>query len=655
MKQVLRLLVIAALISVILLGGYYTFWVVPEKVENAFITTLKNTGFENVEYQSSSRHNGKIIFNNITLDKDSFSKMKKAELHYTLFGFVFGNEADRIILDGLRLTGALDKDWNFEISGQKNASYFLAAIHRVPVQTIELKNSSIDVLSTLHGGIKLDYNAILRRQNGKIDLSAAIVSAQQQLLAKGKANGTLFPDGKTDIKLDIQELQIDRDTYKISRANAKGSLTIIPGSATYISLETSAGAARFYDIPTKNLTIKYSQSGKDYTIDTTGKTIGKQELDFTTALQDKNGDNTFSGEVKAAKALDLTEFLIDNDIIPEKHNLPDLILTTSQAVLTFNMASILNENIYNGSFNYETKEPEFQVGGRFELDPAKTKVTGTFAMPETKKNIKSLKNDNISAQITLSSVGAFKLENWKSPNRKFSWSFELHPQSGEINYGLLKLQDIQGSIAFDSNQKIQNKQYLKYSLPLKNSIRHNGVITVNFGESSDHALERIILNIYEGTIKTSKLQIKNNIMPEEMIIHLSDINLSSFLKDTGIKGLEIIGQIGGKLPVEIKGNKILVRNGLLQSQSSGLVSISKDLRDGLFPGRAKNMQVIRESLDNYFYEFFEVRLDGDLAGTVMMTVNARGLNPDMPDKTPVDLSLQIETEVSDLFSGMVKK
>lgn len=148
MKQVLRLLALAALISVIILGVYYTYWIVPEKVERTFIAALKNTGFENVEYENSSLQNGKIVFNNITLDKNSFSKMQKAELHYSLLSYITKGQASKIILEGLRLTGSLDQDWNFEISGQQNAEYFLAAIHQIPVQTIELKNSSIDVLTT---------------------------------------------------------------------------------------------------------------------------------------------------------------------------------------------------------------------------------------------------------------------------------------------------------------------------------------------------------------------------------------------------------------------------------------------------------------------------------------------------------------------------
>ncbi|MDH5723374.1 MAG: YdbH domain-containing protein [Alphaproteobacteria bacterium] len=652
MNQVLRLLVIAALISVIILGVYYTYWVVPEKVEKTFIAALRNTGFENVEYENASLQNGKIVFSNITLDKNSFSKMQKAELHYSLLSYITKGQALKIVLEGLRLTGSMDQDWNFDISGQKNGEHFIAAIYQIPVQTIELKNSSIDVLTTQYGGIKLDYNALLRKQNDKIDLNAAIISAQKHLVAKGKVNGTLFPKGKADIKLDIQELQIERDNYTISRANAKGDLTIIPSSATYISAEIKAGAARFYDIPTKNLTIKYSKSGKDFTIDTSGKTIGKQELNFTSSLNHKKGEDTFSGNFDAEKSIDMVSFLIDNDIIPEDHNLPDVVLTSKQANISFKMESLLNENIYNGSFTFITKDPEFAVDGRFELDPNEGTITGTFAQPESKKNIKSLKNKNISAQMTLSSVGAFKLEQWKTQNSNFSWSFDLQTKNGEIDYGPITLKKVRGSLKFDSSKKKHDKQYLKYNLSLRNDIKHSGYISVNFGEKTEHALERFILNIYGGTLKTSKLKLQDNALPDTLTLHISDVNLDDFISDTNIKGIDIAGRIGGKLPIEFSGNKVIVKKGLLQSQNSGFISISKDLRDGLFPGRSRQMQLIRESLDNYFYEFFEIRLDGNLSGTIMMTLNARGTNPDLQDKTPVDLSLQIETDLSDLFSNL---
>ncbi len=130
--------------------------------------------------------------------------------------------------------------------------------------------------------------------------------------------------------------------------------------------------------------------------------------------------------------------------------------------------------------------------------------------------------------------------------------------------------------------------------------------------------------------------------------------MNKFFADTGIKKFSISGEMGGILPLQRKDDKIYIKDGLLQSQEGGIVRLDESISNGLFPGSSKQMQKIRKALKNYHYEFFELRLDGKLSGAVMMTLSARGRNPDMKNKKPVELKLQIETELSLLFKPLLK-
>ena len=655
MKQLIQLLVIALVISVLILSGYYAYFVMPQKVEESFVQTLEATGFENVKYEAATHKNGAVIFSNITLDKNSFSHIKTASLEYSLFDYVLSSGmASKLTINELRLTGSLDKNWKFEISGHPNPDYLLTVLHAIPFKTIEFKNSSIDILSAQYGGVKLDYDALLRKNKETFDISSSLKSVQQQLSVQGKVNGTLYAQGQADLKLDIQQFQIEQDNYKISRANAKGDVVYTPGKAADITLEIGAGAAKFYGLPVQNITMTYTGKAQNYSIKTEGTTTGAEQIDVSALLSNQSNDKNLQATITSKKAENIISYLESNDILPKKHNLPDLISKTEDVSIIFDMAPLLDEDIYNGSFEFGTEQPAFKAKGRFELDPESKKITGTFALPETKKNIKSLKNDDISINFDLSSIGAFKLAHWNTRKIDFSWSLSLIPQNGQVSFGPIKLYDIKGNIEYSSDKEQSSNKKLNFLLPLKSYIQQKGNILLNFAKKSNQTIEKFKLNIYGGTIETEPLTLKNGYLPNHMTLLISDISSSRFIKDALVTDMDIAGQVGGKITLEVENGQIHIKNGLLQSQSNGVVSLSENLRYGLFPDATEQAERIRNSLANFFYEYFELRLDGSLSEGVMMTLNTRGHNPELKDNDPLDLSLQIETDLSDLFKPLLK-
>ena len=114
-----------------------------------------------------------------------------------------------------------------------------------------------------------------------------------------------------------------------------------------------------------------------------------------------------------------------------------------------------------------------------------------------------------------------------------------------------------------------------------------------------------------------------------------------------------MGEIGGVLPIILKEGNIHVNDGILQSQSSGIIRIPPYLVSGLFPGGSQRMREIRATLHNYHYEYFELRMDGLLNERVLITLNSRGYNPDLKNKKSIDINLQIETQIALLFENML--
>ena len=154
-------------------------------------------------------------------------------------------------------------------------------------------------------------------------------------------------------------------------------------------------------------------------------------------------------------------------------------------------------------------------------------------------------------------------------------------------------------------------------------------------------------------MRVDNFDLKGLSFPSKMVFKITDINLTDYLGGLNISGLTVYGHLGGVIPlIRTKGN-VSIKDGLLQSQAPGIIKLPETLSNTLFPGSDPQMQTIREALNNYHYEFFELRFDGTVSGGVMVSLYSRGTNPDMVDKRPIEMNFQIETEISVLVEHML--
>lgn len=675
MRKIIPFAITIFSLTAAFIAGYLYFWFIPHTIERQVIQNFDKLGFEKLAYHSKAHGGGKLVFKDISVDSDDFSKIESITVKYSLLGYLTNDHrAQSLIVKNLKLTGELDQNGDAVISGWDQNKSLVSILAIIPAETIIFENASIDLLSHSLGGITLKSDIqITNSPNKAAKIRGRVRSEQKKLNFDAQIEGLLSSKGNIDIKAEIQQIQILTSVYEIRRFNADLLLKKEPKKPMNISVEGTAGSVLWNKMPLGEVNINYESSADNFNIFAEGQTIGLEKIEFSSQINHVDKLTHYETTITPSQTTDLIAYLRTHKIISNDPELPSYILGIKQPIFTVETRINPDTPDYDGTLKLLSSQPNFEINGYYKYQNDKKMLSGHFEIPTTTTTLEfgsstpinsELENtnapenipENSPFKIDISSQGAFEIENWGTIKSTLAWAYELSSLNGEISYGALKLKNINGKLVHSNKrEKNPSELILNYTLPLRDIIPHKGVIILNLLQEKAAFIKKILLNVYSGRLEATELNFDHGHLPQNISLTIEDINLSTLLQDTRIGGINMVGQMGGVLPLTLADNKIMVKGGILQSQGSGIARISSYVSTELFPGYTKEMQKIRDALENFHYEFFEIRLDGDLSSSTMMTLKARGFNPDLADKSYVDINLQLETPVTTLLSNLIEQ
>ncbi len=650
MKRLLLSLLLISSISIV--GAYYYayFTYIPEKIENKIIANFKDFGFETLNFEKVTRKNGEVIFSNISLDEKSFSSIGELSVHFSLLKFMLNpDHAQKIIINDMNLSGEVSQR-KLTFSGWNNDDKILQSLKNIPADIFVIKDTTIDLLSDDIGGIKINYNGQARvSKSGDIEIKGQLASKQKRLSFQSKINGKISTDGTISIMVQSDQISLTQKYLSIRRgaANIKFEHSI-KSSISTISAEGDFSSVNWYNMPLRDVHITLETSPNNYLLSAQGKTFGRENIEWNTEINKESDINKANTTITPDSLADLLSFLSVNKRLQNDVEFPAFILKLEQPTISLN-TKINKQGIIRGDFKFINPIPRFELGGTFRSDEYSKNIKGKITPA-----VSYISTNNKNAGFKQSVDGEFVIRNIDNIS-KLEWYLNTKINDGHMDYGALNIRGINGKILYSSNADKKNKGYLKFNLPLKSYIKQSGRINLNLDDKNKPLFQSIIFNIYNGTIKAQNPLFTNNSLSKKIKLTISDIYLTEFFRDAMFEDVIIFGQLGGVMPLTIEeGNKININGGILQSQGSGIIKLPQTIINGLFPNNDKKTMLIRKALKNYHYEFFEIRLDGNLAGKTMITLSASGYNPDIDSKQPISLNLHIETQADILFRNLIK-
>ena len=656
MKKVTLIILLLFLVTLSGVSAYGYFIYIPQKVEERIVSNFSVFGFEDFSYGSITHKSGHIIISDIALDKGKFSTIDQMDISVSLLKYLINpTHAQNIVVHGMKLTGEIRDDNQVSISGWKNHAELLKGLQSFPAGTIVFDQSSIDLLTNSIGGLSMKYDARASiTSSGMIEFKAKIDSKQKKLTFHSNIEGSLTPQGELSFSSKIEDIGASFETLSLRRglgefqaeypAFQENPILSMQGEFQFPSI-------RWHDLPLRDTKLTLSRDSDNYDIVANGTTFGDTPIQWTSTITPQTGTITSDTTLTPENLSDVIDFIETNKKLKLKAEIPDTLRNLKKPIINVVNTIDLNASKNVGTLKLSIPKPALTLNADYRSAIDLNTLLGTITLEKT--TLKSSQSTTDDTRFNVSAFGEFTVKNFAT-NAQIDWFIHADIIDGLLDFEAMTIPNIKGSVFIGkkNNKKTRSNTYLPFTLPLKKNIAHKGRIGINLDDKDKPLLGHVILQIYNGVIKTEAPIFQNGKIVRKNKLVVTDLNISKLMQDAGFSNVTITGALGGIIPFETVDSEVKVNGALIQSLRPGVLSLPKDVIMGLFPGNTPKMIMIREALENYHYEFFEIRFDGDLADRVMMTVSAQGQNPEMARKDPVDLNLQIETQISLLFEGL---
>ncbi|MBI1301945.1 MAG: hypothetical protein GC137_09875 [Alphaproteobacteria bacterium] len=653
-KIVLTLACIFALFLAAL-GYYAQSSYIPKALEKSVLQSFQNFGLDNFQYKSLEHANGKIIITDIALDEEGFSTIEQIDVHFSLLKYLLNpSYADKIIINNLRLTGEISDELNLSIAGWPKGKSFLEYISKIPAKMLYFENGRIDLITPSFDGVSttFDVHANLSDKTN-INLKGRIKSKQKRLGFHGKISGKLSAAGHADINASLEQLYFLYNNVDARRG--AGEVTVSFNTRTQsqnVKSDMNISSLRWFGFPLRDTKLVYEHGQNGYDILAEGKTFGPEDIEWTTHILHSENFLKTENTITPQTIDHLLDFLIRNKALDKKDAVPKFIADFQRPIIVVNTKN--QENLpLSGNIDLIMNKPNIKFSGSFKADDTFENILGEYEAEAYKADDAGSKEK----KATLS--GLFKMNNISSTlNSQESdtipslyWTSDITLLSDSLNFGKLELLTSSTDFSLTSQNYHNLSKDLTLFLPIKKHILQKGSVNLSL-KNSGPEYGSVRTDIYGGTIKS---ELSANSESNKLI--LANIRIADLLKDLGLRDILITGSLGGVIPYTLESedkHDVQIKGAVLQSQGVGIIKFPDQLAKSLFPEDTPQMLTIREALKNYNYDFFEIRMDGEAAGSVIVSIRASGHNPNFKGGEIVDVDFQIETRPASLFQNIAE-
>lgn len=209
----------------------------------------------------------------------------------------------------------------------------------------------------------------------------------------------------------------------------------------------------------------------------------------------------------------------------------------------------------------------------------------------------------------------------------------------------------------------------------------HGAARFSVTEGKQVTIHNLQMQLGNGLVAVQQSNIDLTADNNEIYLEAKNVDLSALRNQLQISlkdNLDVDGLVDGILPIHFSKNSIQLLDATFLSTAPGFIrynpwktrealrdqgniyyqtSINQTSPDTLSTTQDNNftetlaMNTFQKALSNLHFDSFTAVLNGDLGRALTIDLNALGSNPDMLFGMPVDLNLEIETELSKLFSA----
>jgi hypothetical protein len=364
-KRRFKILAIAILLICGL--GYGISAMIALRAESLTLGMIRSAGFPLQSLPGAKKSHGGLRYENISLDDKNFSAIRSLEIDYNAFALLFGGHPKSISIDGLSLTGDIDKTGKLSIAGWQPTTLSLQKLGKFS-RDVQITNSGLAILTDVFGGLSVSFDMQGRTRSDQFDFQLAIKSHQKNLDLLAGANGSVQAGGTWQSVFEIEQGRINAGPFRATRLNGRLTLSGAADSPLKILSEFRAGGMSFYGFPWQDIAGTIEGDPQKQWLFMEGRSIGVEGMDLNLTAKKNPESLNIAGIIHAPKVGDFLDYLAQNNAMLIEANTASKLRELKDTDIDFFIYEAADQNGLKLKYNISNAEKRIGVKEIIDLE-----------------------------------------------------------------------------------------------------------------------------------------------------------------------------------------------------------------------------------------------------------------------------------------------
>ncbi len=185
-------------------------------------------------------------------------------------------------------------------------------------------------------------------------------------------------------------------------------------------------------------------------------------------------------------------------------------------------------------------------------------------------------------------------------------------------------------------------------LPVENI---SGTAAPDIDESAV-AISSLSMSLLGGTVTAAPFRYDLDAESNELMLRARGIQLPLMAALADLEAVTVSGGVSGKIPVTIRGNKVIIDGGYLENDPPGGVIRYRGGAADAVVDDGSQLGIVTRTLRNFEFDSLTSAVDYSEAGDLVLTMRLKGINPDVDPTQPVILNLNVENNVPEMLRSL---
>jgi len=162
------------------------------------------------------------------------------------------------------------------------------------------------------------------------------------------------------------------------------------------------------------------------------------------------------------------------------------------------------------------------------------------------------------------------------------------------------------------------------------------------------ALQPFIAQFAGGTLSTDTVLFHPGAEREAFSLAVDKVDVTEIFRLVGIEGLSGTGKLSGTIPIQIDGDKVIVKSGKLAAVGPGLIRLDGGPITKSLEQKGDTVAMALKTLSNFHYQTMSVGLEKLGDGNGILKLSMKGSNPKVYKGHPFVFNINLESNFDNL-------